>query len=276
MGEQSKGIRCREGQRRVRAVDFEAVQWDRLPRLRAGKFANNTADTGTDHGNNNRFGTQNNIGKSRPSRLVTPVQIGRRKNNTNTETRNQTGFETLPDMGCLAQVNRQLIEFRSRQDFILIAIMRIRQNDQRIAHTGNNTRKLVIRCLQNTNNCPVPGYNARPSQKLPRLGIELHGDFFRLLHAQMVNRLVGNAASVGQLIGDNCNRIPLCAIDIASKSLFLRGGKIRPLDVCPDIELFYSFTYITRITLRTKLSQQKYQKYRTGLKSAKKKERQDR
>ena len=105
MGEQLKGIRCRKGQRRVGAVEFEAVQWDRLPRLVAGKFANNTADTGTDPRNNNSFGTQNNIGKSRPSRLGTAVQIGRRKNNTNTEARNQTGFESLPDMGCLAQIN---------------------------------------------------------------------------------------------------------------------------------------------------------------------------
>lgn len=63
MDEELKGIRCREGQRRGRAVEFETVQWDRMPRLIAGKFANNTTDTGTDPRNNNSFWTQNNIGK---------------------------------------------------------------------------------------------------------------------------------------------------------------------------------------------------------------------
>ena len=272
MDEELKGIRCRKGQRRGRAVEFETVQWDRMPGFGTGKFANNTADTGTDRRNNNRFRAQNNIGKRRPSGLRAPVQIGRRKNNTNTKTRNQTGFESLPDMGCPAQINRQLIEFRNRQVFVLIAPMRICQNDQRVAHTRNNTRKPTICRLQNTNNCPVPGYNASPGQKSTRLGIEPHGDSFRLLYAQMINRLVDNAASIGQLVCDKCNRIPLCAIDIASKPSFLCTGKIRTLDIRPDLEFFYSFTYIT---LRTKLSRQKYQKYRTGLKSAKKKERQD-
>ena len=154
--------------------------------------------------------------------------------------------------------------------------MCIRQNDQRIAHIRNNTPKPAICCFRNANNCPVPGYDAGPGQKSPRLGIELHGNSFRLLYAQMINRLIGNTSSIGQLVCDNGNRIPLCAIDIASKTPFLRPGKIRPLDIRPNIEFFYSFTYITRITLCTKLSQQKYQKYRTDLKNGKKKERQDR
>ena len=145
--------------------------------------------------------------------------------------------------------------------------MRICQNEQRVAHTDNNTYKPAIYRLQNANNGSVPRYSTRLSQKPTRLGIELHGNFFGLFYAQIINRLVGNAASVGQLVCDDCNRIPLCAIDIASKSLFLRADKIRALDIRPDIEFFYFFSHISRITLCT--SQQEYQKtqnplYRAG------------
>ena len=136
-------------------------------------------------------------------------------------------------MGCSADFDRQVVEFRSGYGFVLIALVRGCEEEARVRDAGDNPREPAVDI---PNRGALTDGDAGSGQEPTRLGIEWHRDFLRVFHAQAIDGLVGDAPPVGQLGRDEGDGVSPRVVDVAPKSPFSPIDNMRALDIRADVE----------------------------------------